>query len=60
MKDRIFKNPITSLLGLVLIGLGVTVLTMTTVEESTKLTVSTLLITAGLVALGLKDPKVNE
>jgi hypothetical protein len=54
MKDRLLKNPITSLIGLILIGCGVYVLQLD-VEDTVQLTVSVLLIGGGLVALGLKD-----
>ncbi len=60
MKERIFKNSITSLIGVVLIGLGVVILTLTSIDQATKLTISTLLFGAGLTGLGLKDPQKQD
>jgi len=59
MKDRIFKNPLTSLVGVGLIGAGIYVFTLADIEESSKLVVTTLLIGLGAVALGLKDGNVK-
>lgn len=58
MKDRIFNNPITSLVGLILIGAGVYIITLDE-SETVTLTISALLIGSGLVALGLKDKATN-
>lgn len=55
MKDRVFKNPITSVIGLLLIAGGIYVLRIADLEATVQLTTSTLLIGGGLIALGLKD-----
>ena len=52
MKDRILKNPFTSIIGLFLIIGGMYMLH----TDGTQIIAGTLLIGGGLVALGLKDP----
>jgi len=54
--DRAFKNPITTLIGLILVGVGVYVITIPNLDTATQLTIATLLVGGGIVGLGLKDP----
>jgi len=55
MKDRLFKNPLSSLVGLILIGAGIYVFNVGPDNDSNTLIISTLLIGLGAVGLGLKD-----
>ncbi len=59
LTDRIFKNPFSSVVGLVLVGAGLYVLNIE-LSENVKLVSATLLIGGGLVALGLKDKKGTD
>jgi hypothetical protein len=58
MKDRLLKNPITTVIGVLLIALALYIVKLDE-SETVTLTLGALFGGAGLIALGLKDPK-NE
>lgn len=54
IKDRILKNPYTSIAGLICLGFGMWVLKMD-LDESTKFTVASILFGCAALGLGLKE-----
>lgn len=59
VQDRVIKHPITSIIGILLILIGVYVLRMD-LTETVKMMSSGILFGGGLISLGLKDKKDKE
>ena len=56
LMDRVFKHKLTSISGVVLIFAGLYLLNMD-LDPTTKTTLGSALILAGIGGMGLKDPK---
>lgn len=56
LQDRILNSPKTSIPGILLVALGVVILNMD-LDQTMKMTFTTLLIGSGLTLLGIKDKK---